>query len=74
MTELGMGGGPMFSLQMWSGSEDADQNPEGAYAGHDVNAGDEGKEKSYISSKLPNHVSVNMYISCYLNIYGLTLC
>ncbi|RID75395.1 hypothetical protein BRARA_B02442 [Brassica rapa] len=64
MTELGMGGGPMFSLQMWSGSgdasEDADQNPEGAYAGHDVNAGDEGKEKSYISSKLPNHVSVNI--------------
>ncbi|KAG5411131.1 hypothetical protein IGI04_007450 [Brassica rapa subsp. trilocularis] len=49
MTELGMGGGPMFSLQMWSGSgdasEDADQNPEGAYAGHDVNAGDEGDEE-----------------------------
>ncbi|CAN7014174.1 unnamed protein product [Brassica rapa subsp. trilocularis] len=53
MTESGMGGGPMFSLQMWSGSgdasEDAYPNPEGAYTGHDVNAGDEGKEKSYLS-------------------------
>ncbi|KAG5406969.1 hypothetical protein IGI04_013088 [Brassica rapa subsp. trilocularis] len=49
MTESGMGGGPMFSLQMWSGSgdasEDAYPNPEGAYTGHDVNAGDEGDEE-----------------------------
>ncbi|CAF1931749.1 unnamed protein product [Brassica napus] len=54
MTEPEIGGGQMFSLQMWSGSggantEGADANNEGAYTAHEVNAGDESDAKSYLS-------------------------